>query len=122
MQNLRELPLRSDEGEPFVTIDDVAEKARELFDDLARLGEYKHPLAVRRGVRSIMPSTDSEQMKGAGRTYFFDLRKTKEGKSFLTVTESRKDSEGKFVRGSIAIFPEDKEAFANILTAKLAEI
>ena len=40
----------------------------------------------------------SKQIKGSGRTYFLDVEKTKEGKPYLRITESRKGEGG---RGSV---------------------
>ena len=79
----------------FITIDDLVDKAQELSDGLKKLSKYKHPLDIRRGVRkgvkkSMQDDRESRQMKGSGRTYFLDVEKTKEGKPYLRITESRK--------------------------------
>ena len=39
--------------------------------------------------------TESKTVKAGSRTYFFDLRETKEGQPYLTITESRFKGEGK---------------------------
>lgn len=95
--------------EPFVTIDDCIQSARELFSRLSRLGEYKHPLEVRKGVTVPMAAQNvSKTIKAASRTYFFDLRKTKDGKPYLVITESRlKENQ----RSQITIFGEEARAF-----------
>ena len=36
--------------EPFITIDDLIQKAQELFAGLEKLSKYKYPLDIRRGV------------------------------------------------------------------------
>jgi hypothetical protein len=120
-------PAQNDEREPFITLDDALQKAQELTVLLTQLGQYKHPLAVRRGRRKeVMDMADSEeskQLNGAGRTYFFDVKRTREGKPFLIITESRKAKDGDgFERSSLNVFPEDGEAFAEAvaeMTAKL---
>ncbi len=51
---------------------------------------------------------DSKTLKASSRTYFFDVKETKEGKRFLVITESRlKDKQ----RTQIAVFPEDAAEF-----------
>ena len=53
-----------------------------------------------------------KQLKGAGRTYFFDVEKTREGKAYLRITESRKGKSDTFERNSIHVFPEDASSFS----------
>ena len=63
----------------------------------------------------------SQQLKGAGRTYFFDIRKTKaeEAKPYLVITESRKGKkEGEWQKKRLYVFPEDAKDFAD----KVAEM
>lgn len=115
---------------PFTTIDDLTEKAEELATGLRKLGKYRYPLGIRRGTRikrkgvekTMSDDRISEQIKGAGRTYFFDIEKTNAGKSYLRITESRKRDGESFERSSVNIFPEDAESFSEIvgkMTAKL---
>ena len=115
--------------EPFTTIDDLVQQAKHLFAGLKKLSEFKYPLDIRRGIRKGVdkPMNDeaqSRQIKGAGRTYFLDLQKTKEDKPYLRITESRKTGEGeKFERNSINVFPEDADEFAQAvseMTSKLS--
>lgn len=115
------------ENEPnskrFVTIDDALEKAQELRSMLAELGERKHPLAVRKGVEKVMTDKkDSVQLKGAGRTYFLDVEKTREGKTYLRITESRKGEGDKFERNSLNVFPEDAKEFGKAVSKMAAKI
>ena len=58
----------------------------------------------------------SKVVKAGSTTYFFDIKSTKDGKSFLVITSSRfkGDSEER-ERNSILLFPEYKEAFLNAL-------
>jgi hypothetical protein len=122
MPDDRELKTQTEVGvapsqEPFATIDDALHKAQELTSLLGRLGGYKHPLAVRRGrgreVNDMATSEESQQLNGAGRTYFFDIKRTRDDKPYGVITESRKAREGEtFERQSVNVFPEDAAAFA----------
>jgi hypothetical protein len=56
--------------------------------------------------------TESKTVKAGSRTYFFDLRETKEGQPYLTITESRFVGEGKDrERASIVVFAESGTDF-----------
>ena len=46
LERTEKVPIR-----PIVTIDDLAQQAEQLLASIHILMEYKHPLAVRRGVR-----------------------------------------------------------------------
>ena len=131
--------------EPFVTIDDLTHQAQGLLNGLQKLGTYKHPLQVRRGIplvgKGVMTTMkerkgreeskagkesqekmESQQIKGSGRTYFLDVAKTSQDKPYLRITESRKGEGDKFKRSSIHVFPEDAKKFAKAvkkMTGKL---
>ncbi len=93
----------------FITIDDCIQAAQELWSRLRQLGEYKHPLDVRKGViLSMADKDDSKTLKASSRTYFFDLKQTKEGKHYLLITESRMKTNQ---RNQIAVFPEEAPGF-----------
>ena len=104
---------------PFPTIDEALAKAQELTTILTRLGEYKHPLDIRKGsamtktrkeVEQLMASDENSiQLKAGGHYYFLDVGKTKDGKPYLRITESR--GKGK-ERSSINVFPEHAAEFA----------
>ena len=113
--------------EPFTTIDDLVEKAQELFRGLRRLSEYKHPLDVRRGTRkgvekAMNHDRQSMQIKGSGRTYFLDIEKTKGEQPYLRITESRKGDGDKWERNTINVFPEDAEEFAAAVSEMIAKL
>jgi hypothetical protein len=122
-------------GEPFVTIDDLTRKAQELVDGLHKLGSYKHPLDIRRGVPTAgegvsetmaarKENKDSLQVKGGGRTYFLDMARTSKDTPYLRITESRKGEGEEFERSSIYVFPEDAQKFNEAvqeMTARLEE-
>ncbi len=50
----------------------------------------------------------SKTVKASSRTYFFDVKETKEGKRYLLITESLVKSNQ---RVQITIFPEDAQNF-----------
>ena len=115
--------------EPFVTIDDLVVRADELATGLRVLSEYKHPLEIRRGVKrrgevsEMADDGDSRTVKAGAKTYFLDVKKTKEDKPYLVITESRFKGEGKKrVRVSISIFPEQAEEFAGAVSEMTAKL
>ena len=117
----------SPDREPFITIDDLLCKAQELFAGLKKLSGYKHPLGIRRGARKgvkkrMNDDRQSRQVKGSGRTYFLDVERTKGGKSYLRITESRKGEGDKFERNSINVFPEDADEFAQAVSAMVLQL
>ena len=105
----------------YTTIDDLIHLAEELVNGLNKLGEYKHPLSVRKGVINMIPERESVTIKATGRMYFLDVKETKEGKPYLVITESRSKGEGKErERRSIFIFQENAREFAQAVT-KIAD-
>lgn len=113
--------------EPFVTIDDLVMKADELASGLRTLSEYKHPLDIRRGkregVKDMTDDAESRTVKAGSKTYFFDIKKTRQDKPYLVITESRFKGEGKErERVSISIFPENAEEFSEAVAAMTAMI
>lgn len=54
----------------------------------------------------------SKTVKAGSKTYFFDLKETKESQPYLTITESRFMGEGKDrERASILVFPDHAQDF-----------
>ncbi len=52
-------------------------------------------------------------IRGSSRTYFFDIEKTKDGKPYLKITESRLSGpEKEPVRNSIFVFSDNIKEFA----------
>lgn len=103
------------------TIDDAIQLADELLACLSKLGEYKHPLDVRRGRRGVTSVMDqnieSRTVKAGSKTYFFDIKETKDGKPYLTITESRFKGDSKErERRTIIVFQENAKEFANTVT------
>ena len=128
MQNNKvSLPKSDPAREPFITIDDLVQMAQALFAGLNKLSEYKHPLDIRRGIRKGVRTTmsdekQSKQIKAAGRTYFMDVEKTKAGKPYLRITESRKGGDDNWERASINVFPEDADEFGRAVAAMIEKI
>ncbi len=66
----------------------------------------------------------SKVVKAGKRTYFFDVKETRGGDKFITITESRKnfdDQTGRFFyeKSKMFLYPEDFEKFANGLNVAL---
>ena len=124
MLKTREFDLRNKSREPFPTIDDAFSRVEEGYLLLRKLREFKHPLAVRRGVtqmsEAMATGETSRVLKAKGRTYFFDIKKTMEGTVYLVVSESRlRRGEQTPYQARIAIFPEDAEPFLDIFQEML---
>ena len=101
----------------FSTIDDMLELARKLVEGLNILGKRKYPLDIRRGVMNMEREKNSEMLKAISKTYFFDIKETKEGKPYLIITESRfKGKDEKPERTSVMVFQENIQEFADIVT------
>ncbi|MCS7236453.1 MAG: DUF3276 family protein [Armatimonadota bacterium] len=56
----------------------------------------------------------SAQVKGAGRTYFFDVREAKAGGRYLVISESRKTESG-HERSRVVVFPDQVGEFEEAL-------
>ena len=55
---------------------------------------------------------NSKTVKAGSKTYFFDIKETKEGKPYLLITESRFKGEGEErERSSIIVFQENAQEF-----------
>ena len=116
----------SDQGPDrnFATIDDAIGMAEQLLESLNKLGEYKHPLDVRRGVGSVVDKDENSKILKAGaKTYFFDIKETKDQKPFLLITESRYKGENEErERSSIVIFEQNAGAFAKAVTEMTSKL
>lgn len=130
MPKEKESKLGNDSGrEPFTTIDDLVDKAEELATGLRELSETRYPLDIRRGVKTgeevneMTDSGDSITVKAGARTYFLDLKETKDGKPFMVITESRFKGEGKKrERVSMTVFPEQAEEFGQAVSSMTAKL
>src|SRR5262245_30282195 len=112
--------------EPFITLDDCIQQAdqgvqviRKIAESLHRVGEYRHPLAVRKGIvlkrrgeEIVANSEEGIHIKANSRNYYFDVELAANGKSYLRITEARfKGKDGKPERSSLIIFPENASEF-----------
>ncbi|MBN1536190.1 MAG: DUF3276 family protein [Anaerolineales bacterium] len=102
----------------FITIDDLIPLADILSKGLIKLGEYKYPLDIRKGVRSMSAERENITIKAIGRTYFLDVKETKDGNPFLIITESRSKGEGNDrERSSILVFQDNLKEFAEAVSS-----
>src|SRR5687768_5797478 len=114
--------------QPFETIDDLVKRAEELFVGLKKLSKTKYPLDIRRGMRKevdegMKNSRESTQIKAGSRTYFFDIKTTRDGKPYLVITESKFKREGADrERNFIMIFQEHSEEFAKVISEMVAKL
>ncbi|MHB8626378.1 MAG: DUF3276 family protein [Aggregatilineales bacterium] len=116
--------------DPFPTIDEALDLSQQLQGVLKKLGEQKYPLDVRKARRRevrTMPvrkeDRESKQIRAGSRTYFIDIEKTKEGKRYLRITESRFKGEGSDrERNSIVVFPEEAKEFVRVVSEMGAKI
>jgi hypothetical protein len=83
-----------------------------------------YPFAVRKGVKKMpreqepMKTAKKEgvSLKAGATTFFFDVRETKQGSPYLSITESRGKGENQgFKRTTINVFPDQVEEFAKII-------
>jgi len=120
MQGKKDLKPESESHLGYTTIDDVIRMAKELLAHLNMLGEYKHPFDVRRGrkevVNMVEQNANSMTLKAGSKTYFFDVKETKEGKPYLVITESRFKGEGEErERSAVIVFQESAAEFAKLV-------
>ena len=110
--------------ERFTTIDDLIQLAQDLFDGLNKLGKYKYPLDVRKGVVNMTKRKErSKTIKAGSKTYFFDIKETREGKPYLVITESRFKGEGEDrERKNIIIFQENAEEFSDAVSEMTSKL
>ena len=119
------------EEEVYITVDDLIALSEQLNQGLIRLSGYKHPLKVRKGGwKEVIGMNAQEQLsrtlKAGKRTYFFDIKETKDGKPYLVITESWFKKEAQEdeppVRNTLMVFPEQAQDFAMTATVMLAKI
>lgn len=60
----------------------------------------------------------SEYFRAGNRTYFFDIKESKDNKRYISIVESKK-KDGKFEKFKIMIFEEDIELFAKYFNSSL---
>ena len=60
----------------------------------------------------------SEYFRAGNRTYFFDIKESKDSKRYLSIVESKK-KDGEFEKFKIMIYEEDIELFAKYFNSSL---
>lgn len=63
----------------------------------------------------MQESIYSKRLQCGGKTYFFDVRKTKSGDKYLQITESRLKEDGERLKGNIVVFNEHLGGFIKTL-------
>lgn len=61
-------------------------------------------------------TVNSQMLKAGGKTYFFDVKKAKSGKNYLTISETWKKPEGEIVRNRLMIFSDHMGEFSSALS------
>jgi hypothetical protein len=75
------------------------------------------------GGEHMADHNNSRTVKAGSKTYFFDLKETKEGEPYLTITESRFMGEGKDrERASIVVFPDYAQDFLEATQEMIGEL
>jgi hypothetical protein len=110
---------RRPERQSFLTLDECIASADELAQRLRQLGAQKHPLDIRKGIRPLPDKAITKTVRGASRTYFFDVRRAQDGRPFLVITESRLREKQ---RVQITIFSEQAQEFLEALTAVTTQL
>lgn len=67
----------------------------------------------------------SKAVKAGRRTYFFDVKSTRDNDFYITITESKKFSDGdseRFEKHKIFLYKEDFEKFEDALSEALSKI
>jgi Protein of unknown function (DUF3276) len=65
----------------------------------------------------------SRKVRAGKRTYFFDVKATKSVKDFyITITESKRISEGKYERHKLFLYREDFKKFVDAITETVEHI
>jgi len=65
----------------------------------------------------------SNTVKAGAKTYFFDLKKTKDKRPYLTITESNFKGEGEDrERKTLVIFPESAQKFAEAISQMVSKL
>ena len=120
------MPNSFSNTQPIPTLDDALDLARALLTSLTDLSLYKYPFAIRKGVRDLKAERENKEgliLKAGANTYFFDIRETKQGDPFLSITESRGKGEGKgFKRTTINVFADQVEEFSKLIYRTAGEV
>ena len=107
----------------ITTIDDVIRLSEQLTAQLTKIGTYRHPLAIRRGVNFMTAQNESKTIKAGAITYFLDIKQTRENKPYLVFTESRfKGEEQRHERRTIFVFQESAKELADAFSKMVKQL
>ena len=68
-------------------------------------------------------ANQSRTIRAGSNTYFFDMKETDEGKTFLVITQSRfKGEEKGHERASLVVFPESAQEFLEAAQEMLSRL
>jgi len=111
---------KGDDQNVFITIDDLLQQAQDLVIGMKILSDYKYPLEVRKGSRKEVYAMENGQdgpsrmIKAGKKTYFFDIKKTKDNKPYLLISETwfKDEDDQQPERSHVIVFPEQAKDFA----------
>ena len=64
----------------------------------------------------------SKRVRAGKRTYFFDVKSTRSDDWYVTITESKKNLDGQFIKHKIFLYKEDFEKFTEGMTETMNHI
>jgi hypothetical protein len=68
-------------------------------------------------------TSENRIVKGGSRTYFFDVKQTQEGKSYLVITESHYRGEGQArERARLTIYPDQANEFVQAINEMVKDL
>jgi hypothetical protein len=81
-------------------------------------------IRIHRGeVRNVSEHLESKTVKAGGTTYFFDVKKAKDGKLYLAITASRfKGEKEERERATIYVFPDHAKDFLMTTQEMIAQL
>lgn len=100
---------------------------KDISDFIKKMGAlmkaYKEPKTEKSPYRIQYTEFFSTHMRAGNRTYFFDLKETKNEKKYIVLTESKKkENSNAFQRNSIFIFKENVDPFIENLNEILGNL
>ena len=64
----------------------------------------------------------SKKIRAGRRTYFFDVKATRGNDYFVTITESQKDRDGRFVKSKVHLYKEDFNKFVEAMNETIKHV
>ena len=112
----------TDEDGAYAELQELGDLSDWLEEDIpGQMSNGRSPVSEEGG-ESVSEQT-SQIVKAGAKTYFLDLKETRDGKPYLVITESRFKGEGKErERTSIAVFPEHAQGFLQALQEMVSRI